>query len=382
LQLTATGEPVVPSLRSAALEASLLCLIQLNNEMNSIPDKKPRFYFSSQRAARQTIFWLFVIFAALLLVAYANYRAYEKNGYITISDKSGSFEIHGPDAMTTIYFYTACSLITLGIGSYFLVMYIRIRNAQKKSSEIIIPEIEIAEKITCPSCLKEKPKYFSSKLCAKCTIEKESMRPDSNSKKIYDFLYPDFDELTVFLIGFVLCLLIFFNPECQEDVLKLFESNNDDMLFIVMIGATLIILVGVLISFIHILIVSKKDSFSENGMKAFALIVLSYVGFKGGIYALENQNYLYIISPGWNLIMAAICYTGLGMIDEVPFDQTDSKYLQTFLSLVLVSIIFYFLNFVLELYWPITFSFCINYVVCINRGTVNSKFLKLNSIDR
>ena len=75
--------------------------------------------------------------------------------------------------------------------------------------------------------------------------------------------------------------------------------------------------------------------------------------------------------------MGSICYTGLAMIDEVPFNQDDSKYVQTFLSLILVSIIFYFLNNVLKLYWPITFSICINYVVCINKGAVNSKFLKI-----
>ena len=38
---------------------------------------------------------------------------------------------------------------------------------------------------------------------------------------------------------------------------------------------------------------------------------------KSGIYALDKQNYVLLISPGWNILMAGICYTGLGMIDEV-----------------------------------------------------------------
>ncbi len=80
--------------------------------------------------------------------------------------------------------------------------------------------------------------------------------------------------------------------------------------------------------------------------------------------------------------MALICYSGLGRIDEIPFNQADAKYSQTFLSLILVSIIFYFLNTVLAVYWPITLSICINYVVCFNRGTVNSKFLKFYNIYR
>lgn len=117
-------------------------------------------------------------------------------------------------------------------------------------------------------------------------------------------------------------------------------------------------------------------------MKAFALFVSGYIGIKSGMHVMEKENYLFLISPGWNILIGIISIYSLGYIDEVPFDQTDAKFLQTVLNIVLVGIIFYFLYFVLHLYWALVFSICINYVVCVNRGTLNSKVLKLHNLQR
>ena len=339
-------------------------------------------------------------------MAHTSLRSYETKGYITVPQRSGSIEIHGPDAMTTIYFYRGCAFFFFCLGSYFLVMYIRVRSTNKKFPGEIVPETYTFKQVICPSCYKKESIDPSSYLiCPDCTIKMEDLKefyhkqsqspeniksqnPDPLSKKIYKFLYPDFDELTVFLMGFVLLLLIFFNAECRNDLIELLKPNPNHqnasafLSICFSIGVTIIILFGMAASFVHILIVSKKDDFSVLCMKAFALITLMFIGIKSGYYVLENQNYMWIISPGWNFLMALACYSGLGMIDEIPFDQTDAKFLQTILSLILVSIIFYVFNYVLQLYWPIIFSLCVNYVVCINRGAVNSKLLKLCSIHR
>ncbi|MEH0018454.1 MAG: hypothetical protein V6Z89_02320 [Desulfobacter sp.] len=374
--------------------------------MNTNMYQKPKFYFSSQKAARQTIFWLFVACAGLLIMAHTSLRSYETKGYITVPQRSGSIEIHGPDAMTTIYFYRGSSLFFFCLGSYFSIIYIRVRSANKRSPDKIVPETYTFKQVICPSCYKKASIDPSSYLiCSDCSIkmeglkefyQKQSQSPEAKtaqksdplSEKIYRFLYPDFDELSIFLMGFVLLLLIFFNAECRSDLIELIKPNSSigstsSLLSICFsIGVTIILLFGMAASFIHVLIVSKKSGFSVRCMKAFALITLIFIGLKSGYYVLENHNYMWIVSPGWNFLMALACYSGLGMIDEIPFDQTDVKFLQTILSVILVSIIFYALNYVFELYWPITFSLCVNYVVCINRGAVNSKFLKLYNIHR
>lgn len=378
--------------------------------MNSKLIKKPRFYFNSQETARTTIFWLFVVCFILLIMTFTSNQSYKKNGYITVPQKSGSIEIHGPDAMITIYFYAGCSIFFFSLGSYFSFMYFRIQNAQRWSSNKLVPEKFTPLKVICPSCLKKQTICASSNsTCVKCKtlmedekhyfakpenvpkdtiIVKKASKAISEYEKFYKSLYPDFSELSVFLLGYVLFLLILFNPECRKEAIELYtpaahHSGAPSIIHVCLsIGASIVIIFGVMTSFIHLLIVSKKDYFSVFCMKIFGLLIIGFVGFKSGLYVLGNQSYLFMISPAWNILMGAICYSGLGMIDEIPFNQDDSKFMQTFLSLVLISIIFYFLNFVLKLYWPIIFSICINYVVCINKGAVNSKFLKLYSIQR
>lgn len=333
--------------------------------------------------------------------------SYEQKGFITVPQRSGSIEIHGPDAMTTIYFYVGCSVFFFCIGSYYSIMYIRVRNANRKSTGTIVPETYTLKQVICPSCFKKESIDPSSYLiCSNCFIKMEELKEffrkqskiseNKNSKdstptgkKIYNFLYPDFDELSVFLMGFVLVLLAFFNAEFRIELIDVLSPSTSYakaepsiVSICLKIGCSLVILAGMVASFIHILIVSEKDDFSLLCMKTFALITLAYIGIKSGLYAFENERFIFMLSPGWNFLMAMACYSGLGMIDEIPFDQADSRFLQTFLSLVLVSIIFYLLNSILQLYWPIIFSICVNYVVCINRGAVNSKFLKLYSIQR
>lgn len=144
--------------------------------MNSKLNKKPRFYFNSQKAARTTIFWLYVISFILLIMAYTSLQTYKEKGFISVPQKGSSVKIHGPGAITTIYFYVGSSVFFFGLGCYFSFIYIRIRNVQRRSSKIIVPEKCIPEEIICPSCLKKRPIYFSSNLiCPKCKIQMEEI---------------------------------------------------------------------------------------------------------------------------------------------------------------------------------------------------------------
>ncbi len=162
-------------------------------------------------------------------MAFTSFRSYKTKGFITVSQRSGSIEIHGPDAMTTIYFYMGCSLFFFCLGSYFSIKYIHVRNANQKSSIKIVPETYTSIQVICPSCKKKESIDPSSYLiCSDCMIKMEDLdeyfrrqsialqnrgheKSTSTFKKYYDLLYPDFDELSVFLMGFVLVLLFFFN---------------------------------------------------------------------------------------------------------------------------------------------------------------------------
>lgn len=379
--------------------------------MQTDPVKKPRFYFRTQKAARWTIFCLFAISAGFMIMTFTSLNSYKTNGYITVHQKSGSFEIHGPDAMTTIYCHVGSAVFFFGLGTYFSVMYILVRNAQKRSSQIIVPEECILQKVICPSCMTKQTICDSSEeICSKCNLQmidqdsyfssedylkkikpfdKGFTKAVSGYEKFYKSLYPDFSELSIFLIGFVLCLLLYFNPECRNEILEPYRSFEKNILTGSLLAHVLLLTMGlavtaagILASFYHILVTAEKGEEALVTMKLFALITLTFIGLKSGFHVLENQSFILIVSPAWNLITAAVCYAGLGMIDEIPFDQTDSKYWQTFLSLVLIATIFFFLNSVLKLYWPVTFSICINYIICLNKGMINSKFLKLYTIYR
>ena len=234
-----------------------------------------------------------------MIMAFTSYRSYENKGYITVPQKSGSVEIHGPDAMTTVYFYAGCSVLFFGLGLYFFFMYILIQNVQKWSSNKIVPEECTPLNVICPSCLKKQTICASSdRLCPKCSTKMEDQkdyfaRPEntprktviankaskaiSSYEKFYKSLYPDFSELSVFLLGYVLFLLILFNPECRKEAIAFFtptahhSSSQSITNGCLILGASVIIILGVVTSFTHLLINSNKDAFSVFCMKIFGL---------------------------------------------------------------------------------------------------------------
>ena len=84
--------------------------------------------------------------------------------------------MHGESARMTIYCYLGGCALIFGLGGYFSISYIRIRNAQKKSSQVIVPEKCEPDRIICSSCLYSSPVYLSEGLlCPKCKGQMEEI---------------------------------------------------------------------------------------------------------------------------------------------------------------------------------------------------------------
>ncbi len=110
-------------------------------------------------------------------MTYSSSKTYEKKGYVSVPQRSGSTLIYGPSAKATINTYAGFSLLFFGLGSYFSFIYIRIRSAKKQSTKIIVPEECIPEELICPSCLFKSSIYSSLNLtCPKCNNPMEEVK--------------------------------------------------------------------------------------------------------------------------------------------------------------------------------------------------------------
>lgn len=193
-------------------------------------------------------------------------------------------------------------------------------------------------------------------------------------------------------MSFVFLLLLYFDLNCRLEIFELYKLpkfSEPDIIgsefftwALILLSFTGYAIFGMALSFFHILKRGNKGDFSESSMKFFALIISGIIGVKSGMHVIENQNYMFYISPAWNILNGIFIFYFIGFHDEVPFDQSDASFLQVILSVIAVSILFYFLHFVFQIYWALVFSISINYALCLNRGLLKTpNLLKANILE-
>ncbi|WDP88703.1 MAG: hypothetical protein HUN04_02700 [Desulfobacter sp.] len=191
--------------------------------MKSI-NRKPRYYFNSQKTARKTILGLIAGSLFLLFLAITSWQDYNEKGFIRVPQRGIDTYLYGESAKVTINAYVAGSIFLFSIGGYFSVLYIRIWNAQRKHQKKIIPDscdIDKMEKMICPSCLHSSPIYLTAdRTCPKCNTPMDEVNVVIETKAYLEAnknakdTAIDTEHLYIVLLLFVVMvvLIIWFDP--------------------------------------------------------------------------------------------------------------------------------------------------------------------------
>lgn len=199
-------------------------------------------------------------------------------------------------------------------------------------------------------------------------IEKYVIVENGIKRALKDIFLPSYDECSIFLMNFTFLLLFIFNSSCRTEILSFYSPSASadyrGALFAIIV--TLMFLGGLSASIFHIFAKGEKEEIAETLMKFSAMLVNGVAGIACGIYLFENGINLIIISPLWNIVMGTILLYQIGFIEAVSFDQKDTSFQQAIFGVLSCVILFVILNTLCELYWAISFSVIVNYVIGIN----------------
>ena len=187
-------------------------------------------------------------------------------------------------------------------------------------------------------------------------------------RALKDMFLPSYDESSIFLMNFTFLLLFIFNRSCRTEILSYYSppANADYRGAIFAIIVTLMFIGGVTASIFHIIAKGKKEELAEMLMKFSAMLVNGVAGIACGVYMMKNGINFIVISPLWNILMGIILLYQIGFIETVCFDQKDASYQQVFFGVLSCVLLFVIFNTFYELYWAISFSVIVNYVMGIN----------------
>ena len=257
-------------------------------------------------------------------------------------------------------------------------------------------EDERGQKDKCPKCnhdyfVPKKIKISVEKIdryapkIARCQYVLERYNKSEFYKENFKWLIPNYDALSLFLMAFTLIMLFVGNAPMRETIyilatglykclLSSSRRDGDHNLFIwVFLVAVIFFLYGFGLSIYHLYTTKKKTRFEKQTMLVFAVVTNISTALAAGIYMLRESSSWTFIFPVWNLINAylLVALVQKKMINETCISDRKATFRQMIGSMTAIFIIFVFCNFILKLYWAITFSICIVYTASFDKTLQN-----------
>lgn len=195
------------------------------------------------------------------------------------------------------------------------------------------------------------------------------MNPGKIKNAILKFLFPDFDELTLFLHSLVAILFIVASAGSWLTLFRLmFRQEPFFHIFLsllIVLAAMAIILLPVMHAF------SKRAKRNwEKKIMLYAIILADYLVAWNVYYYLmgEVTSWLFIF-PMINAIQATLMAMGLWFefITSEKISDEHTDIIELIISSILVIALFVLFHLVLHQYWAVTFSVCIFYATIINQ---------------
>jgi DNA-directed RNA polymerase subunit RPC12/RpoP len=234
-------------------------------------------------------------------------------------------------------------------------------------------ELHVLKKITPPINTTLSESELEEKAKAKLDLMNAIMElPQKDAadliKEEAGWFIPVYDELSLFLMTITLILLAVANASFKEQLYKWSPRfSNDVRVFI----AAPILLAGMVLSIYNVFTTREKTDVEKWIMLLFAVLTNAGTGIISGWIVLTSSiRDWQIIFPIWNVINSILLVVMLRyrVVDEECISDRDASLKEVAIGLIAVLAIFIFCNNVFNLHWAITFSICIIYTTCLDKG--------------
>jgi len=195
------------------------------------------------------------------------------------------------------------------------------------------------------------------------------MNIEKIKKAVLKFLFPDYDELTLFLFSLVTLLFVISSSGSLFRLLRLALIQDS---FFDIIMSFLFILVALAVIFLpvfHAFSKRKKRKWEKKVM-LFAIVFIDYLVAWNVYDHLKGEfDTWLIIFPLINAVQASLVAIGLwyNLITSEKISDEDADSTEIIISSILLMALFLVFHLILHQYWAITFSVCVFYATIINK---------------
>ena len=269
---------------------------------------------------------------------------------------------------------------------------------QKRDAEPAKPPTCISNQLTCPreggdsliSSFKALDLFKSHIFGIICPVR---LLQD----KIRDFLFPTFNNLSLFMIGLSFLLVFLFNESVRSGLYKIMREPRKAHTIIVLL---LFAAGGLVLSLLHVFTKRQKSKIEKYAMLCFAIVTNAVCGILASLHILgispddprafsilhiwdvlnseDGPSVFYrifLILPVWNILNCVFLLLSLraGLIDERNISDEQAGRMEVLLGFIVTGCIFVLCQFLFKLYWAITFSICVIYATSFG-DTLGSVF--------
>lgn len=182
-------------------------------------------------------------------------------------------------------------------------------------------------------------------------------------------LFPDYDELTLFLYSMV---TIIFVVSGIRSVLKMISLMfQQESFYHIVLSILIVLVVSTIIALPVFHAFSKRNKHVfEKKIMLYVVVLINYLvawnvydHFKGLLSGCE------LAFPLINAVQASLVILGLwfGFFTYEKVRDEDSESAEIIISSIMVILLFIIFHFILHQYWAVTFSVCIFYATIVNK---------------
>lgn len=182
-------------------------------------------------------------------------------------------------------------------------------------------------------------------------------------------LFPDYDELTLFLHSMVTIIFVISSSGSLVFLVQLM-FRQDSFFHVVLSIFILIVVLAIIILPIYHAFSKRKKRKWEKKIMLYAVVLMDY------LVAWNVYDHLKGLLSGWeltfpliNAVQASLVTLGLwfGFINYEKVRDEDSESTEIIISSIMVILLFIIFHFILHQYWAVTFSVCIFYATIVNK---------------
>jgi len=197
-------------------------------------------------------------------------------------------------------------------------------------------------------------------------------------------LFPDYDELTLFLHSMVTIIFVISSSGSLVFLVQLM-FRQDSFFHVVLSIFILIVVLAIIILPIYHAFSKRKKRKWEKKIMLYAVVLMDY------LVAWNVYVHLKGLLSGWelafpliNAVQASLVILGLwfGFFTYEKVRDEDPESAEIIISSIMVILFFIIFHFILHQYWAVTFSVCIFYATIVNKIIIMAYRALKKVIDR